>query len=333
MNKGLSAILKELLAYFGDEYYRNWLYDNREQYIRAYDCFEIVTCLPIDLKKKLEYIERIRPFLIDRNDEEVTATIKAYELGLELLNEEGPDILFQVTERGRYTLNGIEFYEDHTWPCRSYEQLVQFHENGFAEGVDYKSIKYDDFWYVIERYRLVDNEYKYEADYVISGNLDVINVYYHWENDRSECVLDVESQTWYRPDMGRLFLPMPYKEGDILTVDCQPFHRPHHAVVIYTHDNNLDCCTPGCLHYMEDGFMHGEHRRWVDCHSIKHYYCGQEELSPLINVGLYEGELPEDEALIGAVSNYIKTHENGAREIDEFRDKEDEEKLWEFISK
>ena len=82
MNKGLSAILKELLAYFGDEYYRNWLYDNREQYIRAYDCFEIVTCLPIDLKKKLEYIERIRPFLIDRNDEEVTATIKASELGL-----------------------------------------------------------------------------------------------------------------------------------------------------------------------------------------------------------------------------------------------------------
>ena len=56
-------------------------------------------------------------------------------------------------------------------------------------------------------------------------------------------------------------------------------------------------------------------------------------MSPLINVGLYEGELPEDEALIGAVSKYIKTHENGAREIDEFRDEEDEEKLWEFISK
>lgn len=333
MNKELSSILQELLAYFGDEYYRNWLYENREQYIRAYDCFEIVTCLPIDLKKKLEYIERIRPFLIDRNDEEVTATIKAYELGLELLNEEGPDILFQVTERGRYTLNGIEFYEDHTWPCRSYEQLVQFHENGFAEGVDYKSIKYDDFWYVIERYRLVNNKYKYEAEYVITGNLNVIGVYFPWENDRSECVLDAESEIFYRHNMGRLNLPMPYKEGDILTVDCQPFHKLHHAVVVYTHDSIRDCCTPGCLHYMEDGYMCGEHRRYVDCHSIKHYYCGQEELSPLINVGLYEGELPEDEALIGAVSRYIKTHENGAREIDEFLDKEDEEKLWQLISK
>lgn len=42
-----------------------------------------------------------------------------------------------------------------------------------------------------------------------------------------------------------------------------------------------------------------------------------EELSPLINVTLYEGELPEDDKLIGQVSEYIKTHEGAAEVIDE----------------
>ena len=336
MDEKLSVILKELLTYFGDEWYRNWLYENREQYISAYDCFEIVTCLPIDLNKKLEYIERIKPYLTDRQDERVNATVKAYKLGLKLLHEESPDILFQVTERGRKTENGIEFFDDNTGPFTSYQQLVEYHESGFDDGEDYKTIFYEDFWYVIERYRRVNNEYIYEADFIVTGNLNLISVYYPWENDRSNCVLDIESQKWYSSDMGRLNLPMPYKEGDILTVDCQPFHRPHHAVVIYTHDIIYDCCSPGCIHYMEGGFMMRREVSHIELRSIKHYYCGHEELSPLINVGLYEGQLPEDEALIGAISQYIKTHENGAKEIDEMRGMgtpKYEEELWKLISK
>lgn len=332
MDEELSVILKELLAYFGDEWYRNWLYENREHYINAYRCFEIVTCLPIDLNEKLKFLRRIKPFLNDYFDDEFNATVKAYELGLELLYEEDSDILFQVTSRGRETIKGVEFYEDHTWPCRSYKQFVEYHESLFEDGENYKTIKYDDFWYVIERYRLVDNEYKYEAEYVITGNLNVISVYFPCFSDDNYYVLDKETRRWYMDNMGHLYLPMPYKEGDILTVDCEPFHKAHHAVVVYTHDNNLDCCSPGCLHYMEDGYM-TRHSRYIECHSIKHYYSGHDELSPLINVGLYEGELPKDEALIGAVSRYIKTHENGAKEIDEFREKEDEEKLWKLISK
>lgn len=317
MNKELSAILKELLAYFGDEEYRNWLFENREKYINAYDCFDIVTRLPIDLSEKLEYFKRIRPFLEDFHDERFIATVKAYELGLELLHEESSDILFQVTERGRHTINGIEFFDDNTAPFASFQQFVEYHESFFDKGEDYKTIFYEDFWYVIERYHLVNNVYIYEAEYIVTGNLKVINVYYPWKNDRRDCVLDIESQKWYSCDMGKLNLPMPYKEGDILTVDCQPFHKPHYAVVIYTHNSIFDCCTPGCMHYTEDGFMMRRETKHIELRSIKHYYCGHEELSPLINVGLYEGELPKDEELIGTVSRYIKTHENGAKEIDE----------------
>ena len=71
------------------------------------------------------------------------------------------------------------------------------------------------------------------------------------------------------------------------------------------------------MHY-DEGHCYGNNRgRELSSHSIKHYYCGNEEFSPLLNVSLYEGKLPEDEKLIEQVSEYIKTHKGAAEVIDE----------------
>ena len=317
MNNELSAILKELLSYFGGEDYRNWLYENREM-LDAHDCFWIITCLPISLEEKLQYLKRIKPILVNEAHDfkRYYTTIKAYELGVKMLYEEGPDILFQVTERGRDNYKGMEYYDDSTSPWKSFAQFKEYYKTEFDDDEGYETMTFDSFWCVIERYRLVEGQYLYEAQYVVNGNMKAIAVYFP-SGEMTADLLTREERWNYSTDMGHIFLPMPYKEGDILTVDCRPYHRPHHAVVIYRHDNIHDCCTPGCMHY-DEGHCYGNNRgRELSSHSIKHYYCGNEEFSPLLNVSLYEGKLPEDEKLIEQVSEYIKTHKGAAEVIDE----------------
>ncbi len=317
MNNELSAILKELLTYFGGMDYRNWLYENRDL-LGADDCFWIITCLPISLEEKLEYLKRIKPLLVNGTHDfkRYYTTIKAYELGVEMLYEEGPDILFQITERERDNYKGMEYYDDSTFPCKSFAKFKEYYKTEFDDDEDYETMTFDSFWCIIERYRLIDGKYLCEAEYVVNGNMKAIAVSFP-QGEMTANLLSREDHRYYSTDMGHLYLPMPYKEGDILTVDCRPYHKPHYAVVIYRHDNIHDCCTPGCLHY-DEGYCYGNYRgRELSCHSIKHYYCGNDELSPLINVTLYEGELPEDDKLIGQVSKYIKTHEGSAAVIDE----------------
>ena len=307
--------MKELLKYIKSDEYRNWLIENQDKLFIS-DYIKLINCAQADFRETLALLKKYKNELMDDDGDprpSYEAACNSYETGIKLLEEESDEALFQVTSKGRYNQKCIEYTVDNTWPCRTFKEVMDYvhgHDDDFEDPIDMDTIdEFDDYWYIIERYTLREGKWDLDAWFCMSAKGIVWSVDL-WSDSP---VVSGMKHMDYSVDYAGLKLPMPYKEGDILTVDCRPFHAPYHAVVIWVADSIYECCSPGCLRYI----IERRFDRILAERGIKHYYCGFEEFSPLINVSIYEGELPEEEKLIGQVSEYIKTHEGVAEVIDE----------------
>lgn len=98
-----------------------------------------------------------------------------------------------------------------------------------------------------------------------------------------------------------LDVPIPFKPGDIVFIDCTLFMPPKPVVLLEV--NNHDCCGVTCLFRREeDGY-------W-EVGSVKHSRCWSGPpvytvISPLYRLASFHGELEEDEWILEAVSEYI----------------------------
>ena len=95
-----------------------------------------------------------------------------------------------------------------------------------------------------------------------------------------------------------LLLPTPFQPGDIITVDCRPFDKIYHAVVLDNHYPN-DCCAPFCVYFkscnrLDTGALKHIHRSY-------HYPI----FSPLLRAAALDGELPDYEAPLKLISEKI----------------------------
>ena len=101
-----------------------------------------------------------------------------------------------------------------------------------------------------------------------------------------------------------LNLPIPFRAGDIVTVDCRPFAPVSHAVILEVGDN-FDCCCVQALYRRRNG-------TW-DTGAVKHGYIlpGRElpQLSPLYRLATFHGQLPKEERLMEQVSRYVNGEE------------------------
>lgn len=99
-----------------------------------------------------------------------------------------------------------------------------------------------------------------------------------------------------------LDIPIPFKPGEIVYIDCTPFMPPKPVVLLEV--NNHDCCGVTCLFRGEDG------SNW-EVGSVKHSRCwsGLREhpaISPLYRLARYYGDLwGGSEGLLEKVSKYI----------------------------
>ncbi|WP_295093468.1 hypothetical protein [Ruminococcus sp.] len=307
--------MKELFKYIKSDEYRNWLIENGDK-LNNLDFVQLINCAQIDIHEKLALLGKYKDELMNDDGEPwkcYEAARNSYEIGIRLLEEESDDALFQVTSKSRVNQNYLEYTEDNTWPCKTFKEVMDYVlgiDEDYDQPFDMDEIdEFDDFWYIVERYTLCEGKYGLDAWFCMSAKGKVWSVDLYSE---SPVVSGIRHRDYF-VDYAGLKMPMPYKEGDILTVDCRPFHAPYHAVVIWVADNIYECCSPGCLRYITERGSD----RVVSARGIKHYYTGYDEFSPLINVSLYEGELPEDEKLIRQVSEYIKTHEGSAKVIEE----------------
>ena len=109
--------------------------------------------------------------------------------------------------------------------------------------------------------------------------------------DRTEASFDLNHDA--------LRLPVPFKPGDIVTVDMRPAMDVIHAVITWRASYN-DCCSPGCLFINKKGY--------VDVSALKHLHFSYRfpDFSPLLRLSLFIGELPEHEVPFKTVSERLK---------------------------
>lgn len=99
-----------------------------------------------------------------------------------------------------------------------------------------------------------------------------------------------------------LDVPIPFKPGEIVYIDCTPFMPPKPVVLLEV--NNHDCCGVTCL-------FRGEDDGYWEVGSVKHSRCWSvlphvfPAISPLYRLASFCGELMEGEWVLEIVSDYI----------------------------
>ena len=114
-----------------------------------------------------------------------------------------------------------------------------------------------------------------------------------------------------------LNLPIPFKVGDIVTLNCLPFAPVKRAVIIEI-TNHYDCCGVRIL-YRQKNEINGKDE-WA-AGALKHghgwnrYY---PLLSPLYRLSSYTGELLPEERLMAEVQQYVRQDPENGDKLEEF---------------
>lgn len=114
-----------------------------------------------------------------------------------------------------------------------------------------------------------------------------------------------------------LNLPIPFKVGDIITLDCLPFAPVKHAVIIEI-TNAWDCCGVRIL-YRQKHEINGKDE-WA-AGALKHghgwnsYY---PLLSPLYRLSSFTGELLPEERLMTEVQKFVRQDSENGDKLEEF---------------
>ena len=153
--------------------------------------------------------------------------------------------------------------------------------------------------------------------WLINTNSDIWYFYYpdHYTDLIPSYVEARNRFAFYDPLGDSLDIAVPFLPGDLIEVDQQPFVGNRRMVVL---KEAMPCCGMYCSYMGADGI--------ISTSSFNHnlYLKRREVTSPLsglYRVARFEGELPEDEAPLMALSHAIKQNPKLAGEIDEYIDR------------
>lgn len=308
---------KESLYFIKNETYRKWLMELKGWYI---DHDDIIISAPIDISEKVKILKDIENDERRKKHRAPDLTFEAliqYETALKLISENSPVSAYvlneyhRVNEKDKPVKNRITTH-------RTFQQV----RDAIAEKYHGEEPnEFADRWNIVDRYDLKDGNYAQVAKFLVSekGNI--------WHVKCKNVTFD-----WYghsRPASVRfvgLDLPAPYKSGDIIAIDRRPFNEPYHVLIIEESEGEYNS-SPYCLRKTREGVE----LNW--CEFFEFDFFG---ISPFFSMELYEGELSEDEKILGELSKRIRNNEDFLGEIYkvvELNKPEDaEKKLWEVLA-
>ena len=131
-----------------------------------------------------------------------------------------------------------------------------------------------------------------------------------------------------------LNLPIPFKPGDIVTLNTLPFRRVKHAVIIEVL-NDYDCCGTTIMYQRKYG---ADRKLKWETGALKHGD-GWERFFPMLSslyrLSKYEGELFGEEQLLKDVQKLVYQNEENGKKLWEFfyKSAPDEEELLKYLEK
>lgn len=255
---------------------------------------------PIDLKLNLfTELAKLSPHPFDKID-----SFEDFEPYVELYRSAFADMQFKASEKGIFLLRqyDYEFIEDEmdtrveTMPFFSVEQAIQYIKNDVDDWLYTDELETTLTWFTIERW--VGYDMKMKGYYTVSKYGEIWD-YCCYDNDRL-------SHSFGYDNSLSLNLPVPFKSGDIITLDCRPFAPLSHAVVVSIGDN-IDCCSVQCLYFTDDGK--------INIGALKHSDVFDSPIhvlvSPLYKAEVIKEDLPDNEKILYDISKEIRRVANG----------------------
>lgn len=130
-----------------------------------------------------------------------------------------------------------------------------------------------------------------------------------------------------------LNLPIPFKPGDIVTLNCLPFRPVKHAVLLEV--ENRDCCGVQMLYRLKE---EKNGKSSLETGALKHGH-GWERFFPMLSslyrLSKYEGEVSDEECILKDVQKLIYQNEENGRKLWEFfyKSAPDDEELIKYLEK
>lgn len=176
-------------------------------------------------------------------------------------------------------------------PFLSYDKVLEYFETE-----DYiEWCGWEDCWNELEKW-IPDNQ----GNLIHSVSFYILNKKLCYASSDNESLETCTHQAYDLCDGWNLNLPVPFNAGDILTIDCRPFHPVKHIVILEAGDNRDCCCLQG-MYIKEDGN--------IGCGAVKHNNIFENLVFPgipaLISAEKYTGQLPEEESILDKVSRFI----------------------------
>lgn len=260
--------------------------------ISKYKLAQLICGSPVSLYKKLEWVTRLalkEPFG-DKDSELFTCIRQDISDALHELKVRDGELLYLKSNWFDYDLmdgntdNGEAPYQNlYTAQCAIQQDLAELtcfdhDEKEFEEEISAE----DTGWYTIEKWiKYGDDEYLLTYTYYLFRD-EII----YFENE-TPALHDGEFELYNYWNSQDLNLPVPFKAGDVVVIDCTPF-KPATLAKITDVGDNKDCCSLQALARCEDGswregaVKHG--------HLFLHNMC---YISPLYRIRKYEGVIPE----------------------------------------
>ena len=327
LRKSEDEMLKAECAWYQDksidliekESYRKWLRTPDIGWRIGYE--RIVVYAPISISEKLNYIRAFKkgsmktfawPNIMDISE-------NSYHLAYEMISEDSPVSSYVLHEKERIEENGCERIKDTVTTCRTFDDV----RNKIT--AKYNNSEPDEFgtrWNIVELFDLKDGNYEKRAIFLVSEKGEIWHVKFPWHRK-----LGKDKKYFFNEDLSELDVANPYKDGDIILIDCQPFCKPYYALVLSEGDGEPSC-SPWCL-WISEGRLY--------CEFLCHDNENKTMISPLYRSEIYKGELPEECRILAELSRLIKTDSPILSEIrkliNRYSPDKVEKKLWELLEK
>lgn len=282
---------------------------------------EIITGAPIPLQEKKDRLEqllcRVKDFEIK---DDIQSCINHIENALSELEKVSSDSFimaqscwYDIEDGSHLDYIHRSGSESFNLPYASFTELIQGILDEIEDETEQRDFAADDrTWHefvIWNKVKWTDGRVKFEEGtyrYIMIGP----DVCYLEPSNRIHSRSRGADYWGFLSGSSNLNLPVPFKSGDIVTIDCRPFADKCHLLILNA-ENNWCCCG------LRGAFADEEGKLYID--SIKHGHCFPmhyiSRLSPLYRMSLSSGSLLENENIIKQIHLDMKQYSEDERDI------------------
>lgn len=253
---------------------------------------EMICKSPIQIQRKVELCKQLHGKIYRKYE----------KVGLYYLNE------LSLKEKEVFCLNSYCVDKDESIllesrPFYSYEAAMQYLKENYEDA--------DLFWHVLEKWVLdtKGNLQSFLLYEIIKGKLCYVYKGLDFEKLAAKNIrINYAISAYHGMDMN---LPVPFKVGDIITVDSYPFYGKQKILIIEVGDNQDCCCLQGLYNTKKKKLGYG---------AVKHnsFFKDLEErvkIPALYQAEIFRGGFSGEEIYLQKVAEWIKKKEENGKKL------------------